>query len=165
MLQPPLFRWQRWMRISVAAGIILVLVVLSLLPRTALGLMPPCTFKNLTGLPCALCGGTRSAHALLHGDVATALYLNPLALVAVGLLGVVALVLLWEGFRGRAAADWSAVPARIRPWMSLTFVILLLLWWTSHVLGAVKTPKKELVELRNPMAAALYRQFHKSDAR
>jgi hypothetical protein len=43
---------------------------------------PPCPFRALTGLPCATCGGTRAAVALLRLDVREALRLNPLAAVA-----------------------------------------------------------------------------------
>jgi len=42
-----------------------------------------CTWKGLTGLPCAGCGGTRSVSLLLGGDVASALGMNPLAIVAI----------------------------------------------------------------------------------
>lgn len=160
-MQPPLFAWQRAWRVALAAGIATFLVVFAMMPRPALGILPPCTFKNLTGLPCALCGGTRSAQAFLHGDVSSALYLNPLSLAVVVGLSAFALLMLWEALRGHALADWRALPGRIRPWMPLTFILLLLVWWVPHLLSAVKTPKKELLDLRNPIAATLYRHFHK----
>lgn len=41
-----------------------------------------CTWKGITGLPCAGCGGTRSVAMLLGGDVYPALAMNPAAVVA-----------------------------------------------------------------------------------
>ena len=37
-----------------------------------------CPLYGLTGLPCPLCGTTRAAAALLHGDVPAALAMHPL---------------------------------------------------------------------------------------
>lgn len=36
-----------------------------------------CVFNSITGLPCPGCGGTRSARALVKGDVLTSLYYYP----------------------------------------------------------------------------------------
>ncbi|MBI3118541.1 MAG: DUF2752 domain-containing protein [Candidatus Hydrogenedentes bacterium] len=52
----------------------------------------PCFFHHLTGLYCPGCGGQRALHALLHGQVASALDYNVLAVpLLVGLvpLGVI----------------------------------------------------------------------------
>jgi hypothetical protein len=42
---------------------------------------PRCMFHVVTGLDCPGCGGLRATHQLLHGNVRTALQLNPLAVV------------------------------------------------------------------------------------
>ncbi|MBI3876043.1 MAG: DUF2752 domain-containing protein [Verrucomicrobia bacterium] len=39
---------------------------------------PQCAFKRLTGWDCPGCGGLRSVHQLLHGNVRAAFALNPL---------------------------------------------------------------------------------------
>jgi hypothetical protein len=39
---------------------------------------PKCWFRQLTGLPCPACGATRSALALVHGDLGSAISHNPL---------------------------------------------------------------------------------------
>jgi hypothetical protein len=61
-------------------------------PNTGGGLFPGCPLRELTGLDCPGCGGTRALHALTRGDIGTALdhnvlltVLMPLALVAWGL--------------------------------------------------------------------------------
>jgi len=43
-----------------------------------------CLFHRLTGLPCLTCGATRAAAAILAGDLAGALRLQPLALIGGG---------------------------------------------------------------------------------
>jgi hypothetical protein len=51
----------------------------------------PCSFATLTHHPCPGCGTTRSALALLHGDVAAAFRWNPLGPVVIGAFAVLAL--------------------------------------------------------------------------
>lgn len=160
--QPPLFPAQRGWRAGLGAGILGFLILFAVVPAPMLSFMPACTFKKLTGLPCAFCGGTRSARMLLHGDLAMALYLNPVALLAIGLMVAIAGVFLWEAIRGRALADWSAFLSRLRPW-SPALLALFVLWWVPHIYTAVKQPKRELVNLRHPIAASLYHLLHKSD--
>ncbi|QGW66362.1 DUF2752 domain-containing protein [Lysobacter soli] len=45
-----------------------------------------CAFHAITGLHCPGCGLTRMLHALVHGDVARAWSMNPLAMIALPLL-------------------------------------------------------------------------------
>src|ERR1019366_9327349 len=55
------------------------------------GFYPICLFHQMTGLNCPGCGGTRSAYALLHGNVALAVKDNALFVLlipAVALRGV-----------------------------------------------------------------------------
>ncbi|MET9389203.1 DUF2752 domain-containing protein [Streptomyces sp. NPDC006624] len=71
------------------------------------GHYPACPLLRLTGLYCPGCGGLRSAHAFVHGDVVTALQAN-----APAVLGYLAFAVLWtvwvvHAVRGR--------PLRIDP--------------------------------------------------
>lgn len=43
-----------------------------------LSFAPDCVFKELTGIPCPTCGSTRSVVYLSHGDILSALAMNPL---------------------------------------------------------------------------------------
>jgi hypothetical protein len=70
------------------------------------GHYPTCPFLALTGLYCPGCGGLRTVHALVHGDVHAALGLNALVVV----MAPVA-VLLWVRWLVLA---WQGKPARIR---------------------------------------------------
>lgn len=46
----------------------------------------PCSIKRITGFNCLSCGATRSTFALLHGDIAAAIYYNPLYIAFLGWL-------------------------------------------------------------------------------
>lgn len=48
----------------------------------------PCLLHATTGLNCPLCGSTRMAAALLHGDLNAAWHFNPVVLVLGPLIGV-----------------------------------------------------------------------------
>ncbi|MEV4945848.1 DUF2752 domain-containing protein [Streptomyces sp. NPDC053755] len=82
------------------------------------GHYPVCPLLRFTGLYCPGCGGLRSAHAFVHGEIGTALGANALAVVGYGLFAVVMAVWLIRAVRG--------VPTR--------FVISPPWWW---VIGAV----------------------------
>ncbi|BBC37270.1 uncharacterized protein SGFS_085640 [Streptomyces graminofaciens] len=65
------------------------------------GHYPVCPLFRVTGLYCPGCGGLRSAHAFAHGDLATALTDNALAVA--GFLGLAVLWTVWvvRAVRGR----------------------------------------------------------------
>lgn len=85
----------------------------ALYATTGFGL--PCPFRAITGWDCPLCGGTRMGDALLHLEIGAAFAFNPLAMVAlivVGSLGVAWTVQLAGGPALRA-------PARMREWLAV----------------------------------------------
>ncbi|WP_329408868.1 DUF2752 domain-containing protein [Streptomyces sp. NBC_00704] len=65
------------------------------------GHYPVCPLLRVTGLYCPGCGGLRSAHAFVHGDLAGALHDNAMAVVAY--LGFAVLWTVWaiRAARGR----------------------------------------------------------------
>ncbi len=52
-----------------------------------------CSFKELTGLPCAFCGGTRAFRALAGFHLREALWWNPLT--TIGAVGIVFWFVAW----------------------------------------------------------------------
>ncbi|WP_330317171.1 DUF2752 domain-containing protein [Streptomyces platensis] len=65
-------------------------------------LLIPCPFKWATGLLCPLCGGTRMAYDLMHGEVVTAFHDNAVLLTLGGPVVAYAVVRrLVAGLRGR----------------------------------------------------------------
>ena len=76
----------------------------------ATGLGVSCPFRAVTGWECPLCGGTRMGSALLHGEVGAAVGFNPLALLLVGVLGVLGVLWGVEALGGPAVR----LPAGLR---------------------------------------------------
>ena len=146
---PPLLPHERWLRAGFLAVIGLAFAFLGI--HSALPSLP-CGFRSVTGLPCAMCGGTRSASALIAGDFTQALYLNALALPVLAGMLLGGLIALAELLRGRALADWSVWKGRLGKILPVS-LLLLFAWWIPHVVIALKTPKPELIDLRNPIAA------------
>ncbi|MFF8605215.1 DUF2752 domain-containing protein [Streptomyces sp. NPDC015346] len=64
------------------------------------GHYPVCPLLRFTGVYCPGCGGLRSAHAFVHGDLATALGANALAVLGYGLFAVLMTVWLIRAVRG-----------------------------------------------------------------
>lgn len=100
----------RWRRIRGAVA----LAGLAATASAVVYLIPPyegafggCPVLTLTGLYCPLCGGLRSTHELLHGNVTTAFALHPF--VPVLLASAVAIWLVWFVRR------WRGSPIRWNP--------------------------------------------------
>ncbi|MFD7612509.1 DUF2752 domain-containing protein [Streptomyces sp. NPDC059828] len=65
------------------------------------GHYPVCPLLRLTGIYCPGCGGLRSAHAFIHGDLGAALGANALATLGYGIFAVVWTVWIVRAIRGR----------------------------------------------------------------
>jgi hypothetical protein len=103
--------------------------------------LPACGFKSATGLPCPLCGGTRSAACLMRGDVGGALSWNPWAVAWLVLAAVLAAAWSFEALVGLGIPR----PSWLRrscwaTWMILGFLSLAL--WAAR-LGGVAFPWPE----------------------
>lgn len=79
-----------------------LLAALALLPLDALApLAGTCSFRDLTGYPCATCGTTRAVLALGHGRLLAALRFNPLVTLALCALCAYAPVAAYVWFARR----------------------------------------------------------------
>jgi hypothetical protein len=115
----------RWIRVPVYAVIVVALwiglvVLFNVLVVQQGHAASPCMLKNVTGgMPCPTCGATRAAMDLAQGDLLSALWRNPLVLLAeVALLGWLC-VRLVSGHSIRMRVAKAA-----RPW----------LWWAAGLL-------------------------------
>jgi hypothetical protein len=92
---------------------------------------PRCAFKAWSGLDCPGCGGLRAAHALLHGDIATALARNPLVVLLAGGAFLWGAIRVARGARaGAALMDWLTCP-----WVVGTTGVLLILFTLARNLA------------------------------
>ncbi len=111
-----------------AAGILLLYVLLIggfvLVGRAGGPQVTPCLFRNATGHPCFLCGGTRAAGAWATGDWATAFFTNPLAALALTAGGMLVVVRLVTGRSPRIPPH-----ARRVAWMIAVLAAALNWWW------------------------------------
>jgi len=86
---------------------------------------PVCQFHRLTGLNCPGCGATRSAYALLHGDLRVALRDNALFVGGLGLLAGRGGWFVVNRVRGRRNGDFFP-PKWFWPLLVVTLVFTVL---------------------------------------
>ena len=55
-----------------------------------------CLFKNVTGISCPSCGVTRSVLLLMRGEVAQAILINPLGVIAMALLLIIPVWIVFD---------------------------------------------------------------------
>jgi hypothetical protein len=87
------------------------------------GHYPTCPFLALTGRYCPGCGSLRAIHALAHGDLATAIDRNPLAVLCVPILATI--FVLWARRRLTGRQRTWAAPAA---WIN-AFLVLVIAFW------------------------------------
>lgn len=103
----------------------LALVAVSPFAPGAATRLPSCFFREITGIPCPTCGGTRAALALLSGDLAGAFHANPLVAAAFVLLVGGGLVAGAIALAGRGVRE----PERIPGWARAAVILVLAANW------------------------------------
>ncbi|MGV9786016.1 DUF2752 domain-containing protein [Streptomyces sp. NPDC003435] len=102
--EPPL-----WRRLAAPAGVLAAVAgafaYVGAVDPNQPGHYPVCPLYALTGLYCPGCGGLRSAHAFVHGDLLGALHDN-----AAGVAAYLAFAVLWTLWTVRAA---RGLPVRL----------------------------------------------------
>ena len=94
-----------------------------------------CAVKLFLGIPCPGCGLTRATLALLRGDLASALAIQPAALIVLPLLaGSLGWVAVQYIVTGRSTPPRWALGALIASFVALSFV------WAARILGAFGGP-------------------------
>ncbi len=100
-----------------------------------------CTFAKITHHPCPACGGTRSVHALLHGDFMGALQFNPIAPLFVIVLGALSARAVW--IAGRDGNLYALGRGVVGVWLVRALVAVLVIdvvVWAARFFGLFGGP-------------------------
>ena len=98
----------------------------------SLGSIPLCAFRQLSGQPCPLCGGTRACAALAEGNFAQAWALNPGLMPLMAIAALHAAQLAYEAWRGQRNLRWRVSTGA---WKAGTGFLLAA--WVLRLLGLV----------------------------
>ena len=109
--------------LAVAAVVVAGVVIYSTFDPSASRWFPRCPFLMLTGLKCPGCGTQRAIHALLHGDVLSALHFNALLPVIIPLLLLYGYAELVRTRKPRFYNRVNSVTA------ILAVLVVVIVWW------------------------------------
>jgi hypothetical protein len=95
-----------------------------------------CVLKNTVGLPCPSCGTTRSVLHLLHGDIANAILLNPIGLIAFICMVIIPFWIIYDYWQSKRTL-WSTYLLLIKLFQNKKFsfivIVLVLLNWIWNI--------------------------------
>jgi hypothetical protein len=95
-----------------------------------------CVLKNTVGLPCPSCGTTRSILHLVHGDLSSAVLLNPLGIIAFIVMIVSPFWLLYDYYNSKRTL-WTIYLQLLSFFQnkkfSIVVIILVLLNWIWNI--------------------------------
>ena len=96
------------------------------------GNYPTCPWLMVTGTFCPGCGTLRMLHALTHGDVTTAVAMNPFALVMVVVLAAGWMAWAWQARWGLPVATW------VPQWAATGYLVLTVVYWVARNLPGLR---------------------------
>lgn len=111
----------KWVVLAGIGGAV-ALVVLYLFAPTQYPFYPRCVFHAVTGLSCPGCGSLRALHNLLHGEIGTALRLNPLFIVLLPVVGGAVLSYFYRVATGREL--FSVLKRPLWIWLLLGVIVI-----------------------------------------
>jgi len=91
---------RNWLLAISVAGVAAGSVILFHFDPEKTWFFPACQFHRLTGLDCPGCGSQRALHALLHGQVWTALHDNLLFVLSLPAFLALLVRFAWRAYRG-----------------------------------------------------------------
>ncbi|MBC8126609.1 MAG: DUF2752 domain-containing protein [Gloeobacteraceae cyanobacterium ES-bin-144] len=91
----------------------------------SLGWFPGCLFHRLTGWHCPGCGMTRATCAALHGNIREAFRFNPLGMLVLPVVLVLAGLWMWAWVWGRPPLFCLKMDRRVMVWL----VGLVIAYW------------------------------------
>lgn len=125
-VHPPAFaksgRMERWLAAVGAALVLAGSTIVWYFDPTKAQFFPACPLYSMTGLACPGCGLTRGFHALLHGDLLTAIDYNALIPVFLLILGVIFVSLVMIAARGRGFLKLNQSPKLLVGFLALLIV-------------------------------------------
>lgn len=101
----------------------------------SMGVMIPCPFKAVTGIPCPSCGGMRSLDALIHGELIQALCINPLSVLLIIGIACSCLWLTWDLLRGTNTFNKTIKKLNNRSVLWFVIALLVANWCRNIFLG------------------------------
>lgn len=101
----------------------------------SMGVMIPCPFKAVTGIPCPSCGGMRSLDALIHGDYVQALRINPLSVLLIVGIACSCLWLTWDLLRDTNTFNKTIKKLNNRSVLWFVIALLVANWCRNIFLG------------------------------
>lgn len=111
--------------IAVLLALAAVFVMMRFINPETAALYPKCPLHSATGIECPACGSSRAAYDLAHLNLASAWQHNPLAVLSIPFL----LVLAFGGWMGAwDRMQWSFIPPFIKRHIVLIVLAILLLF-------------------------------------
>ncbi len=129
-------RLNRQIALASLAAVLSILVIARLLPPDPRGygtherlLLPPCTFRLVTHLPCPFCGMTTGFAHMARGEIVPALQSNPGAPLFYAFTWLLFAASLQALIRGtRVLPVWATGSAALR-----VFLLVTALLWVAHI--------------------------------